>query len=143
MRPFLVMLFLLASGASAPAYSQSYLIKVTITGLHSDKGKLYLSIYNSEKGYPKDPAAAYRLTNAEIHSGKSTVLLAGIPPGTYAIACYHDENDNGKIDLNFLGIPKEGTGASNDAKGSFGPPKFRDAKFRLGSDTSLAVRMNY
>jgi len=39
--------------------------------------------------------------------------LAGIPPGTYAIACYHDENDNGKLDTNFLGIPKEGTGASN------------------------------
>jgi len=143
MRPFFMILLLLAPGTFTQALSQSYLVKVTITDLRSDKGKLYLSIYNSEKGYPKEPSAAYRLAFSDIRSGKSTVLLAGIPRGAYAIACYHDENDNGKLDSNFLGIPKEGTGASNNARGSLGPPKFRDAKFQLASDTSLTIKINY
>jgi len=138
-----MILLLLALGVFTPALSQSYLIKVLITGLRSDKGKLYLSIYSSEKGYPKEPSAAYRLAFSDIRNGKSIVLLAGIPRGTYAIACYHDENDNGKLDTNFLGIPKEGTGASNDARGSLGPPKFKDAKFQLSSDTSLTIKINY
>ena len=141
MRPFLVILFIL--GPFAAAFSQSYTIRVAVSGLHSDKGKLYMSLYNSEKGYPKDASAAYRLSFADIHDGKSTILFAGIPQGTYAIACYHDENNNGKLDANFLGIPKEGTGASNDAKGSMGPPKFKDAKFQLVSDTTLAIKINY
>ena len=93
--------------------------------------------------YPKEPSAAYRLSFSDIHNSKSIVLLAGIPQGTYAIACYHDENDNGKLDSNFLGIPKEGTGASNNARGSIGPPKFKDAKFQLVSDTSLTIKINY
>lgn len=130
-------------GALAPVFSQSYTISVAFTGLRSDKGKVYMSLYNSSKGYPKDAGLAYRLSFADIHDGKSTILLAGIPQGTYAIACYHDENNNGKLDANFLGIPKEGTGASNDAKGSMGPPKFKDAEFQVVRDTTLTIKMNY
>ena len=143
MRAFFILLPAMLIGQFPVVFSQAYSINVTITGLRTDKGKLYLSLYNSEKGYPKDPAAAYRLSFAEIHDGQSTISLAGIPQGTYAIACYHDENGNGKLDANFLGIPKEGTGASNNAKGSMGPPKFKDAKFQVARDTSLAIKMHY
>lgn len=141
MRPFLVILCVL--GPFVAAFSQSYTISVAVTGLHSDKGKVYMSLYNSEKGYPKDASVAYRLSFAAIQGRAATVVFAGIPKGTYAIACFHDENNNGKLDANFLGIPKEGTGASNDARGSMGPPKFKDAKFQLVSDTTLTIRMNY
>lgn len=141
MRPFL--LLLLVPAPFFAAFSQSYTIKVNVTGLRSDKGKVYMSLYHSEKGYPKDPGAAYRLSFTDIHGGVATILLAGIPRGAYAIACFHDENGNRKLDANFLGIPKEGTGASNDARGSMGPPKFKDAEFQLVSDTTLTIRMNY
>lgn len=137
------MIAVLAISASTPALCQADRLTVNITGLRSDKGKLYLSLYNSAKGYPKDATVAYRLAFTEIHNGKATVTLTGLPSGTYAIACYHDENDNGKLDTNFMGIPKEGTGASNNAKSSMGPPKFRDAKFQLAGDTTLTIRMNY
>ena len=50
-------------------------------------------------------------------------------PGTYGISSYHDKNDNGRMDLGAMRIPKEAYAASNDARGSFGPPKFEDAKF--------------
>jgi uncharacterized protein (DUF2141 family) len=143
MRPFLMIFLVFTAGRSTPALSQTYAIRVIIADLRSDKGKVYLSIYNSEKGYPKEASVAYRLSFSDIHNGQSTITLAGMPPGTYAIACYHDENDNGKLDANFLGIPKEGTGASNNARGSLGPPKFRDAKFQLASDTTLSIKINY
>ena len=43
----------------------------------------------------------------------------------------HDENRNGKLDTNFLGIPKEGVGASNNPKSRFGPPSFEESMFVL------------
>jgi uncharacterized protein (DUF2141 family) len=45
------------------------------------------------------------------------------------LAAFHDENDNGKLDTNWIGIPKEGLASSNNAKGRMGPPKWRDASF--------------
>ena len=54
-----------------------------------------------------------------------------IPKGVYAISLFHDENDNGTMDTNFVGIPKEAYGCSNNAKGFMGPPKWQDAKFEI------------
>jgi len=123
--------------------AQSYKITVNITGLRSDKGQLYLSLYNSAGGYPKKASAAFRLSFAPISHGRSTLIFDGIPGGLYAIACYHDENNNGKLDTNFFGIPVEGIGASNNARGSWGPPKFQDAKFIVNSDTSQTIKIMY
>jgi uncharacterized protein (DUF2141 family) len=100
-------------------------------------------LYNSAEGYPKNASVAFRLSYAPISTGKSTLILEGIPAGIYAIACYHDENNNGKLDSNLLGIPVEGTGASNNARGSMGPPKFQDAKFVINSDTSQTIKIRY
>ena len=56
----------------------------------------------------------------------------------------HDENSNGKLDRNFVGMPKEGVGASNDAKGSFGPPKFADARFSYkGGPQEPMIHLRY
>jgi uncharacterized protein (DUF2141 family) len=68
----------------------------------------------------------------------------GIEPGTYAIAVYHDENSNGKLDSNFIGIPREGVGFSNNAKGHMGPPKFDAAAFRFsGGALELKIVVAY
>jgi uncharacterized protein (DUF2141 family) len=131
----------LISGFSASA--QPYTIDITVSGMHNDKGTLYLSLYNSEKGFPRDPKTAFRLTHAPIVNGISTFRLIKLQPGTYAIACYHDENGNGKLDANLFGIPSEGTGSSNNATGFLGPPKFRDAKFPLNRDTAITIRIRY
>ena len=55
------------------------------------------------------------------------------------MSSFYDKNGNGKLDTNFLGIPKEPTAMSNNAKGSFGPPKFKDAKFTLTANTTIQV----
>jgi uncharacterized protein (DUF2141 family) len=132
---------MLLCGISASA--QQYTLDVAVSGMHSDKGSLYISLYNSEKGFPRDPRGAIRLTHAPIVNGISTFRFTKLLPGTYAIACFHDENGNGKLDANFFGIPSEGIGISNNAAGFLGPPKFRDAKFSLNRDTAITIRIKY
>jgi len=141
MRPFFILAMLVLAGFSTSA--QTYSLDIVVSGIHSDKGTLYLSLYNGEKGFPKDPKAAFRITYARIVNGISTFRLDHLPKGTYAVACYHDENGNGKLDNNFFGIPTEGTGASNNATGFMGPPRFRDAKFTLDRDTAITIRIRY
>src|SRR5438552_3406736 len=70
-----------------------------------------------------------------INRGERTCRFDPTRAGVYAVACFHDENGNGKLDTGLFGIPKEATAASNDAKGTMGPPKFNDAKFSFpGND---------
>jgi uncharacterized protein (DUF2141 family) len=72
-----------------------------------------------------------------------TCAFASVAPGTYAVALFHDENDNGKLDTNFVGIPREGVGVSNNKLRSFGPPTWDDAKFALNGDVVLDVSLHY
>jgi uncharacterized protein (DUF2141 family) len=142
MRVFIIFgWMMLVTGISAAA--QEYTLDITVSGIHSDKGALYLSLYNSEKGFPKYPKAAFRLVHARIVNGIATLRLDKLPKGIYAAACYHDENGNGKLDANFFGIPTEGTGSSNNAAGFLGPPKFQNAKFPLDRDTAIMIRIRY
>ena len=106
-------------------------IHVDIAGLRNDRGQVICFLYNSEVGFPKDQSLSIAKVKGVISGGHSSCDFPSVPAGTYAISAYHDENDNGLLDANFLGIPKEGVGATNDAKAHFGPPKFKDAKFLI------------
>ncbi len=66
-----------------------------------------------------------------IESDQVEFLFSGLGEGTYAISIFHDENDNGKLDSNFIGIPSEPYAFSNNAKGMFGPPSFDQCKFEV------------
>lgn len=81
---------------------------------------------------------------AAISNQHAVCDFSGVASGTYAVAVFHDENSNGKLDTNFLGIPREGVGASNDAQGHFGPPKFDAAAFRFsGGRIDLKITIKY
>lgn len=68
--------------------------------------------------------------------------MENLPYGDYAVSVYHDENLNGDMDSGFMGIPKEPYGFSNNAKSSFGPPKWRDVKFSIKSPSvEIAVKV--
>jgi uncharacterized protein (DUF2141 family) len=67
-----------------------------------------------------------------------------LKPGKYAFKYFHDENNNNKkMDTNVIGIPKEGYGFSNNAKGRFGPPDFKDTIFEIKNDTTIICTINY
>ncbi len=120
------------------AYSQNSEIVVNVSGLRTEKGKCLLYLYSNKKGFPTDADKAINSATGTILNGKSTIILKDVTDGEYAIAVVHDENDNGALDTNFLGMPKEGVGVSNNAKGFFGPPSYDDSKFRLNKKSLTA-----
>jgi uncharacterized protein (DUF2141 family) len=120
------------------------LIHVDVVGLHNDVGQVGCNIYSSAAGFPTDPSKALHGVLTPIKDKKATCDFKELPAGRYAIAVMHDENSNGKVDTNFMGIPKEGVGASNDAKGMMGPPKFDDAAFDYaGGRKDLTIHITY
>lgn len=119
-------------------------LSIRLVGLRNDHGRSGCMVFDSEKGFPKDPNAALQRIWCPIAGSESTCNFAPIPAGTYAVACFHDENGNGKCDTGLFGIPTEGTVASNQAKGFMGPPSFKDARFAFpGRTTELQLRMGY
>ena len=139
--PALMSIVLIVSTRQARAED---LIHVEVVGLHNDIGQVGCSVYSSADGFPTDQSKALHSTLTPIKDKKATCDFSGLPAGHYAIAVMHDENSNGKVDRNFMGIPKEGVGASNDAKASMGPPKFDDASFAYGgSRKDMTVRITY
>ncbi len=121
-------LSLLALATMAQEKDTGIKIDLKINGLSNNQGKLMIALYNSESSFLNKP---YMTCAGVITNKESSVEFNNIKPGTYAISCYHDQNSNKELDFNSMGIPKEPTAASNDAKGFFGPPKFKDAKFEI------------
>lgn len=85
------------------------------------------------------------LTASEKANGDQvTLVFKDVPTGKYAFSAYHDENANGKMDRNLIGIPTEGYAFSRDARGRRGPPSFDDAVFEVkDGNSNMTVTLNY
>jgi len=124
--------------------SPESLIQVEVSGLRNEKGKVLCALYSSPDGFPKKDEKASAHVTADISERHATCRFSGVTPGTYAVSVFHDENSNGKLDTNVMGIPREGVGASNNAKGHFGPPKFDAAAFHFsGGRLDLKITVTY
>ncbi len=121
-----IVLIIISFLAIASAKSQTLTVTVTVNNVKSNKGVVTVCIFNKETGFPEKANLAYKCVNTTASKGTMQIKIEGIAAGNYAIAAYHDENSDGKVNTNFLGIPKEAAGASNGAKGKMGPPKFDD-----------------
>lgn len=109
-------------------------LKVKIKGLKNSNGKVGVSLYKTKDGFPDKSENAVRNGLVSIVNNEAIIEWEGLPMGEYAISIMHDENENNKMDTNFMGIPKEGFGFSNGAKAKFGPPSFDKAKFSLSQE---------
>lgn len=119
-------------------------IQVNISGLKNTTGQLGILLFEQSEGWPSTHEKAMRRILLPISGSKMQYTFKDVPYGKYAVSVMHDENKNGKLDLNFLGIPKEGNGVSNNATNALGPPRFADAMFSLGQQThSLSIKVNY
>ena len=120
---------------------QAGTIEVTIEGPKVKKGQLMASIYNSEANFMKQP---YRTVTLPVEPGKDLVLaFNNIPTGTYALAVFHDENNNNELDTNWMGIPREGYGFSNNVRPTFRPANFEESQFtHTGQTMSLTVKVH-
>ena len=91
-------------------------LTIKVVGARNAKGKIGVALFQDPSAFPNDPSDAVRQQAVEIDANTLTaqVVFADVPQGTYAVSVFHDENLNGKLDKNFVGIPKEGYGASNN-----------------------------
>jgi uncharacterized protein (DUF2141 family) len=106
-------------------------LRIRMSGFRSDRGRAMVALFAGPAGFPVQTGRAFRSAWATIRGGQALVVLDRLPAATYALAILHDENGNGKMDTDWLGRPREGRGASNNARGA--PPKFEAARFVLGS----------
>lgn len=119
-------------------------IQLHITDFRNNKGIAAITLFNQEDGFPAQPDKACAKAQARIKDKKTTASFTGLTTGTYAISVLHDEDRNNRMDTNWLGIPREGVGSSNNPRGGFGPPDFEDAAFRLTSPTlHLHIQIDY
>ena len=126
---------------SLQAQEETFDLKVEITGMDTDKGKVFLALYNSEATFLKKSEDT-KGANAIVKDKRAIAIFKGLKKGEYAISLFHDENDNNKMDTKIFGIPKEPYGFSNDAKGFMGPPKFKDAKFIVDTNKTITIKVN-
>jgi uncharacterized protein (DUF2141 family) len=144
--PNLTLRYLLpaSSGAAQRLLLQPTQIHVSVVGLRNNKGQVLCSLFSSAIAFPQKDDKAVAHYTAEIADRQASCEFSGIAPGTYAVSAFHDENSNGKLDTNFMGIPREGVAASNDARGRLGPPKFNDAAFQVSGDqVNLKITIAY
>jgi uncharacterized protein (DUF2141 family) len=111
-------------------------ITATVVNVTSNSGKVGFALYNKTT-FMMEPLQS---KNAKIVAGKSTVTFKNLEKGEYAIICYHDKNDNNKMDFQPNGMPLEDYGSSNNVM-AFAPPTYEDAKFVVaGKDVSLKIK---
>jgi len=118
-----------------------YRLTVTVTGLKPLKGDLYISLHNRPE-YFQFADSALMKTRIVVNKETDTVSFDKVPEGRYAIAIYHDENLNGRMDATELGIPKEGYGFSTTNKVA-GRPKFEQAAFNMSRNDTIEVKIVY
>lgn len=114
-------------------------VEVTITDFDNNQGHVRVGLYNKAEAFLETP---YKSVMADIVDGEAFVRFDDVPDGVYAVSCYHDEDDNGSLNM-FGGLfPTESYGTSNNARGYFGPPKWKDAKFELKERSELKLRIH-
>jgi uncharacterized protein (DUF2141 family) len=116
-------------------------LDVTVTGIKNTRGTLLTCIYKDKTGFPtcqKSPTAIKQ--KSAITGGTMRVRFTGLIPGAYAVSVHHDEDGDGKLKTNFIGMPKEGVGVSNNPGGM---PSYGKSMVNIGAGSAISVVMRY
>ena len=138
---------LVIANPAAIAFAQSSCpgIHVKILSIGNSTGAVACALFESPAGFPTEFLhSATNIMMIKIKDAQARCDFEDIPPGTYALAVVHDENMNGKLDTNLLGVPTEGYGFSNDAKAFLSAPSFSAASFSYdGRNVDMTISLNY
>lgn len=129
----LIALLLLPQAASAEDPVAGGELTVIVEGLGSDEGQVMMALFDSEASFD-GPAEPVRKAKLAIEKHAAAQTWSGLSPGNYALRVFHDRNDDGELDSNWMGMPKEPFGFSQNPKLRFGPPSFEQARFELGAE---------
>jgi uncharacterized protein (DUF2141 family) len=121
-------------------------LTIRVTDARNTKGKIGVTLFQDAQGFPDDTSKAAQQQSVEIdpNTKSAQVSFKDLPQGTFAVSVLHDENGNGKMDKNFVGMPKEGYGASNNPGKKKRAPTFDEAKFSLNSaEQTIEIALIY
>ncbi len=119
-----VVLFAQRAGAQNAKLDLRFFVKEEV------KGSLFIGIYDSEQTFMSAPKAKFKRIIV-VDKSEMQISITDLPPGTYALSCFQDMNDNKKLDKNMVGIPSEPYGFSNNARPSFRAPRWDECTFYL------------
>jgi uncharacterized protein (DUF2141 family) len=121
-------------GMTSASMSFAADITVEILPLPSNEGMVVVSLFDRAEGFPSAVTYGQRVAASRQVAGQPLrIVFTDLPAGRYAIVAYQDEDGNGKLTTNLMGIPTEAMGFSNKAKASFGPPSFDSAAIKVGA----------
>lgn len=129
---------LFAQTAAAPP---TCTVTIVVEGMSSAEGNLGVLIFNGPKGWAEDRQAAFKDISVPAEKGTQTLKVPGLPPGRYAVALIHDLNKNHKLDKNFIGMPKEQWGMSNNPHATIKAPPIEKAMFSVDKDTEIRIKL--
>lgn len=125
----LSMLSLFLSGGTPASAPQKTSLKVEIHNVQTHAGSVYIALFKPGKEFPEGKPVEGKSVKA---TGDNVQATFSVEPGDYALAIFHDENGNGKMDKKMFGIPKEPYGFSNNFRPKMSAPKFSDCQFSVG-----------
>ncbi len=124
------------------AIAQAIDITVNVQGIRNNNGKIAALVFSNQNGFPSEVAKGLAQARIDAVTGNATITLKNVPAGKIAITILHDENSNGTLDKNFVGIPKEGVAMSGKPLGNRAP-KFEDAVIECTADKTLTLTLKY
>jgi uncharacterized protein (DUF2141 family) len=120
--------------SAAVSAAESPNLRVIATNIQSNEGQIVVWVYDNKDNWLSDRYRTFKTVKvAGNRAGDSVTLELLLPPGEYALSVFHDLDSDTRLKSNFMGIPKEPAALSNNAKPKFGPPKYKDAVFTIGS----------
>ena len=118
-----------------------YSLSVEVKGVKSSTGNINIAIYNRSRGFLKYEEV-FKVDRIAAQEVTTNFKIMDLPNGEYAVAIFHDENGNDKLDTNWLGIPKESVAFSNAKIKAFGPPSYKECAFNMNRDLDLKMQFN-
>lgn len=114
---------------------------IFFTNIENTSGKIYIALYNKEADFPKKNKIFISKVVDVNGESQAVAIFDNLATGTYAIAAFLDENGNGKMDTNFLGIPKEKYGFSNNARPLMRAANFKEASFIVDKENTISIKL--
>ena len=114
-------------------------LTIQIQNIETPKGTLFLGLFDSPRDYDNNQSKTGFFTQTIVNGATASITYQDLPVGLYAIKAYHDVNNNKMLDKNFIGLPREQYGFSNNVMGAFGPPSFEQSQFEITEDTTQVL----
>jgi uncharacterized protein (DUF2141 family) len=134
----------LALAAALPAMlgaGEGATLTINVSGIRNATGGLVACVFRDRQGFPTcQKSRSAIIQRIRISGAVMSLRFSNLPPGSYVASVQHDEDNDGKLKTNFIGIPKEGVGISNNPGGI---PSWGRSVFRMQGDAVIAITMRY